>query len=499
MLNPVPEIVAAVDLGSNSFHMIVCSLHKEKLQTIDSIKEMVRLAAGLDENNCLDEPTVQRALACLERFGQRIRHFPAHSVRVVGTNTLRMAQNSQSFIVRAEQALGHSIHIISGIEEARLIYQGVANSLSSPAKTRLVMDIGGGSTEYIIGTDNIPQSKESLHMGCVTLSTRFFKNGVLSKKAFKQALLFAEQRLEPHQSHFKRGLWDEAIGASGSLRAIDKVLQASGWSNNGITLEGLEKLVEHINNCSHIDEIDLPELNEERLPVFVGGVVISYASFKSLNIQQMTVSDGALREGLVHDLLGRIYNRDIRSETVNTLVTRYHTDRIHAQCIQHTIEQMLKQMNFGCNPQDQETIQLFLNWAVQLHEIGCDIAHSHYHKHGAYMIENADLSGFSQRDQTLLATLVLLHRKRFLLLPFKRLPEPWNRYAPIMTVILRLAVLLHRSRQTTPMPEFDFNWNKPRIQLTFPQNWLLQHPLTRADLKQEAEYLYNVGFNLLYT
>ena len=218
-----PEIVAAVDLGSNSFHMIVCSLNEGKLQTIDRLREMVRLASGLDANNVLDERTQNRALACLERFGQRIRNFPPGSVRIVGTNTLRTAKNAGEFLIKAEQALNHPIHIISGIEEARLIYLGVAYSLSSNANVRLVMDIGGGSTEYIIGTGDTPKEKESLHMGCVSVSNAFFKEGRLSKSAFNQATLFAEQKLEPFQRKFQRKNWDEAIGASGSLRSIAKV------------------------------------------------------------------------------------------------------------------------------------------------------------------------------------------------------------------------------------------------------------------------------------
>jgi exopolyphosphatase/guanosine-5'-triphosphate,3'-diphosphate pyrophosphatase len=498
VLKPLPEIVAAVDLGSNSFHMIVCSLKEGKLQTIDTLKEMVRLAAGLDKNNNLDEPTQQRALACLERFGERIRNFPPGSVRIVGTNTLRMAQNSKQFIVKAQQALGHPIHIIAGVEEARLIYQGVANSLSSNAKRRFVMDIGGGSTEYIIGTNDVPQHKESLNMGCVTVSNRFFKDGILSKRAFKQAVLFAEHHLEPHQDNYDYSHWDEAIGASGSLRAIDKVIQASDWSNNGITLESLEKLVAHVTSCDHIDEINLPELNEDRLPVFVGGLAITYATFKALGITQMTVSDGALREGVIHDLLGRIYNHDIRSETVQALAGRYHTDKNHAARIKQTARYMLAQLSVSRTEQDQESIEQFLDWAAELHEIGRDIAHSQYHKHGAYIIENGDLAGFSQQDQVLLATLVQHHRKKFSAAVFKRLPAPWHYYAPILVIILRLAVVLHRNRHTLEIPAFKFSLNKTKIYLNFPAQWLQQAPLTQADLTSEADYLNLAGFKLEY-
>ena len=498
MTQKLPEIVAAVDLGSNSFHMIVCSLKDGKLQTIDRLKEMVRLASGLDKHNKLDKTTQERALACLERFGERVRNFPPGSVRIVGTNTLRMAKNSNEFILKAEKALGHPIHIISGIEEARLIYQGVANSLASNAKLRLVMDIGGGSTEYIIGSDDVPKTKESLNMGCVTVSNRFFKGGELSKKAFTRAVLFAEQKLEPFQDRFSYTQWDEAIGASGSLKAIDEVLAASEWSNNGITLEGLEKLVTHINNCKHINELKLPALSEERLPVFMGGVAIIYATFKTLGIQQMTVSDGALREGLIHDLLGRIYDHDTRSNTVDTLATHYHTDKKHALRIKQTIQFMLKQIDPSQTQEERKTVAQFLDWAAELHEIGRDIAHSQYHKHSAYIIENADLAGFSRQDQTLLATMVRIHRKKFSVSRFKSLPEPWNRYTPVLSIILRLAVVLHRNRHMLDLPDFEISIHKKQINLKFPENWLNQSPLTHADLQTEEDYLNAGGFKLSY-
>jgi exopolyphosphatase/guanosine-5'-triphosphate,3'-diphosphate pyrophosphatase len=262
--------------------MIVCKLEKGKLRTVDRLKEMVRLASGLDHDKNINHKTQNKALECLERFGQRIRNFPTGSVRIVGTNTLRTAKNSKEFIAQAEKALGHPIEIIAGIEEARLIYQGVANSLGSNANSRFVMDIGGGSTEYIIGVNDFAHTKESLNMGCVTVSNKFFKNGVISKKAFKKALIYAQQKLAPYQKKYNSKQWDEAIGASGSLRAIHKVLIASQWSNNGITRDGLEKLVEHITDCKHIEELKLPELDDERLPVFVGGVAIDMNKLRPL-------------------------------------------------------------------------------------------------------------------------------------------------------------------------------------------------------------------------
>ncbi len=500
MTNSFPSSVAAIDLGSNSFHMIVCKLEDGKLRTIDRLKEMVRLASGLDDEKNLNAETQQKALECLQRFGQRIDNFPAGSVRIVGTNTLRTAKNSREFIAKAEKALGHPIDIIAGIEEARLIYQGVANSLGSNADSRFVMDIGGGSTEYIIGIDDIAHTKESLHMGCVTVSNKFFPQGTISKKAFKKAVLFCQQKLEPYQRIFNSRRWDEAIGASGSIRCIHKVLIATQWSNNGITQEGLDKLVSHITQCDHIDKLDLPELSDERLPVFLGGVAVLYATFKKLNIEQMTVSDGALREGLVNDLLGRIYDHDIRSKTVETLAEHYHTDHEHSGRINQTVENILNQLDSSCFTQnDKKNITQFLNWAVCLHGIGRDIAHSQYHKHSAYIIENGDLAGFSRQDQHLLATLVLTHRKKFSLSRFKKLPDPWNKDSPYLTIILRLAILMHRNRHTQNTPKFTIFINTSTIELNFVDNWLSSAPLTQADLEIEAKYLAAADYNLLYS
>ena len=497
MPHQIPTSVAAVDLGSNSFHMIICSLQNGKLQTLDRLKEMVRLAAGLDQHRNIDQSTQERALACLQRFGQRIRDFPPNSVAIVGTNTLRVAKNSQQFINKAEKALGHPIHIVSGIEEARLIYQGVAHSLGSNANNRFVMDIGGSSTEYIIGRDDIAHTKESLNMGCVTVSQNFFKNGELNKKAFRKAMLFAEQHLEPFQNTFNSKNWDEAIGASGSLKAISNVLQTMGWSNNGITNEGLEQLVGHLLKLNRIDEISFPALSIERRPVFIGAVAIIYATFKTLNIQQMTVSDGALREGLVQDLLGRIYDDDIRSQTSQIIAERYHTDKGHSQRLKDTLRYIVQQLDSHPCFHDNPASLQFLEWAAELHEIGFEIAHSQYHKHSAYIIENGDLAGFSKQDQLLLSKLVRSHRKKLNLDRFEDLPSPWRQRAPLMAVVFRLATLLHRNRHDQ-RSDFKITIDQNDIKIDFPEHWLEQAPLTHADLKQEMHYLKDARFNLIF-
>ena len=497
MPNPIPTNVAAVDLGSNSFHMIICSLRDGKLQTLDRLKEMVRLAAGLDQNRVLDQATQEKALACLERFGQRISHFSSNSVRIVGTNTLRQAKNAEQFIRKAEKALGHPIHIISGIEEARLIYQGVAHSLASNANKRFVMDIGGSSTEYIIGQHDEAHTKESLNMGCVTVSQNFFKNGEISKKNFKKATLFVEQQLEPFLDTFNSKHYDEAIGASGSLKAVSNVLETSGFSNNGITYDGMEQLVAHLMTLENSDQIIFPALSIERRPVFIGAVAIVHATFKMLGIQQMTVSDGALREGLVYDLLGRIYDHDTRSQTSRIVAERYHTDKRHSEQLKDTIRYMVAQLGYLPCFNDNPAGLQFLEWAAELHEIGIEIAHSQYHKHSAYIIENGDLAGFSKQDQVLLSRLVRSHRKKFSLSRFDDLPAPWHQQAPVMSIVFRLAILLHRNRQNV-RPDFQIRIDGHDVELVFPEQWPEQSPLTLADLKQEVQYLKEARFNLSY-
>ena len=497
MPQKLPEFVAAVDLGSNSFHMLVCSLTDDKLQTIDRLKEMVRLASGLDKHKYLDEETQQRALNCLERFGQRIGQFPASSVQIVGTNTLRTASNAQQFIAKAEQALGHPIHVISGTEEARLIYQGVAHSLETNAKRRFVMDIGGGSTEYIIGTGKKSQRKESVPIGCVSMSQKFFKHGKITQKSFYQAILHAEQLLEPYQRDFHFTHWDEAIGASGTLRSINQILMENGWSNNGITLDGLQKLTRYLIKKKHLEQINLDGLDPERVDILPGGLAIIYATFMSLGLQQMTVSEGALREGLIVDLVGRIHNHDIRSDTIKVLAKRYHTEKKHAHQIKETLSSLVSQLTLPPAIEPDIALQ-WLNWAADLHEIGHDIAHNQYQKHSAYIIENADLPGFSRQDQLLLGALVLSHRRKLSFKTFNNLPSPWDKTMVYLSILLRLTVVLHRNRNEADLPPFECTLTGQTLALKFPTDWLAQYPLTLADLNDEAKHLSNIGFQLSF-
>lgn len=497
MWNKPPETVAAVDLGSNSFHMIVSKLQDGQLHTIDRMRETVRLAGGLDVRRQLTEAASQRAIDCLQRFGQRLREMPRGSVRAVGTNTLRRAKNSADFLHRAVAALGHPIEIISGIEEARLIYLGVAQSLEPGHQKRLVIDIGGGSTELIIGTGTTPLKKESLHMGCVSMSEQHFPGRIINAKRMKRAVIAAQLELESIWQDFSIGEWQQAVGSSGTIRAVFKAIQSRGWSNTQITAASIDQLVDYLIEAGDIEQIQIPELGPDRLPVFPGGVAIVQAAFKTLGIEALQVSEGALREGLLYDLVGRIYHDDVRENSVKALAERYHTNSEHAAQIVATLRTCLKQVQLpdDLNP---EIVAQTLEWAARLHEIGLDIAHNKYHRHGAYIIEHADMAGFSQQEQKLLASLVRVHRRKFAPKVFDALVAPWNSSAAFLAILLRLVVILHRSRHLHPLPQFRLVLNRESLAIHFPEDWLNNHPLTQADLQQEAVFLEAAGIRLQF-
>lgn len=491
-----PDLVASVDLGSNSFHLIVCRVQDDQLIVMDRMREMVRLAAGIDNDKNLSEEAQQRALDCLTRFGQRLGDLPHYAVRAVGTNTLRSAHNANEFIEQAEARLGHPIEVISGVEEARLIYLGVAQSLASDHSRRLVIDIGGGSTELIIGENFTARYLDSLHMGCVSMSRRFFGDGTISNKTVRHAGIAAQLEVEPLVRRFHKRNWQVAIGASGTIRAINKVVHNEGWADYGITLPSLEKLINAMQDAGHVDNLKLNGLDTERAPVFPGGVMILHAAFKTLDIEVMRVSDGALREGLIHDLLGRIHHEDIRSKSANALAQRYHVDMDQAVRIQTTARHCLEMASDSWKLDFDEYSQ-WLDWASTLHEIGLDISHSQYQKHGAYIIENADIAGFSKQEQKFLGFLINAHRRKFQPKQNKTLPEYWQKAAPRLAILLRLAALLNRSRvQSTA--EFDLKVKGKSIDIRFPSNWLANHPLTTADLEQEANYLKLAGYELTF-
>ena len=493
MARKVPDVIAAVDLGSNSFHMVVARYSHGQLIIQDRLREMVRLAAGLDEQGRLDRAAIEAALACLERFGQRLRDMKAESVRVVGTNTLRRAKRKGAFLDRARAALGHPIEIISGIEEARLIYLGVAQTMPSEPGRRLVVDIGGGSTEIIIGEGVHAKRLESLYMGCVSMSTRFFEDGEITEKRMKRARLAARLELEPVRNMFKEYGWDQAVGSSGTIRSVGDILRGRGEAV--ITSAAVESLIEQALRAGHMSKLRLPELSSERVPVFAGGLAILAEVFDNLQIKSLRMAEGALREGLLYDLVGRLTNEDARVRSVRAMQGRYHVDIAQAERVEATALEFLHQTQeeWGLA---EPVADLLLSWAARLHEIGLDVSHSHYHKHGAYLLEHADMPGFPQDEQKILAYVVGSHRRKFNPDILQDLNPPWHIKAEYLVVLLRLAVLLHRGRSTAALPKIELKVKGRSIEIHFPRGWMEDHPLTAADLEQEFELLKTAGFKV---
>ena len=486
---------AAVDLGSNSFHMIVARYADGRLQIIDRIKDMVRLASGLDERDRLDEESTERAIQTLRRFGQRIREIPRVNVRAVGTNTLRQAHNSRAFLTRAREALGHPIEIISGREEARLIFLGVAHSIYNENDRRLVVDIGGGSTEIIIGRGFVPELTDSLYMGCVNISMRYFRDGVITEKRIRNAILACRQEMEAVEAVYKKAGWDTAIGSSGTISTILEVVTRNGWSDRGINPEALESLCERLAAAGHVDKAKLDGLSDRRRPVFAGGVCVLRAVFQSLDLRHMSFSDGALREGLLYDLIGRAHDQDIRATTVGEAARRYRVDTEQAERVRATAADLFQQ---ACGPWglDARTDLRLLEWGAQLHEIGLSIAHTQYHRHGAYLLSNADLAGFSRPEQYNLAMLVRAHRRKFPLQELESVAQDDQDRIRRLCVLLRLAVVLNRSRANTTPPRLALTAAGDSLRLALPRKWCEDHPLTVADLETEQGYLKAAGIEL---
>jgi exopolyphosphatase/guanosine-5'-triphosphate,3'-diphosphate pyrophosphatase len=487
--------MAAVDLGSNSFHMVVARAHHGQVAIVDRLREMVRLASGLGGRGYLDRESQDRALACLRRFGQRIKDMQADQVRVVGTNTLRKARNTDAFLSAAEEALGHPVEVISGMEEARLVYLGVSHHIDGSSGLNLVIDIGGGSTELIIGEGLAPVELESLSIGCVGLSQKFFEGGRLSRKRFSRARVAASQELRPVAASFRRRGWNLAIGSSGTIRTAESIVAQLGLEDDGITLAALEDIIERMIDAKHFEKLSLPGLGADRAPVFAGGIVILVEFIRVFGIDRMAVSDGALREGLLYDMIGRRQHDDAREVSIRALQSRFHVDTEQAERVELTAAKLLEDVARDWNLTDPKFSQL-LQWAARLHEVGLDIAHSKHHLHGAYLLANADLPGFPRLEQQLLASLVGNHRRAFEGVELDSLKADWREPIFKLTVLLRLAVVSNRARSAEELPEITLEGRKNSLSLKLPKDWFSANPLTHADLIQEQEFLAKRGFDL---
>jgi len=493
------DCYAAVDLGSNSFHLVISRYDHGEFTVVDRQREVVRLAAGLDRDNHLSEEVANRALTSLEQFGQLLRTIPPTRVRVVGTNALRRLQGKSQFLERAERALGHSIEIIAGREEARLIYLGVSKWSAQGDESRLVIDIGGGSTEIIAGKGDTAYCRESLEVGCVVQSKQFFDDGVLSAERFDQAVLAAELAIQPVVKQFRLQGWSQVIGCSGTMKSLAQAMIAGGWSKDAIQPLGLQRLREVAIQAGHIDNLQIPGLTRDRKPVFAGGLSIILALFELFDIDEMSVSDIALREGVLYDLVGRSSSdEDIRNVTVTAMLSRWSVDTLHCNQVRETALNLYRQVESAWDIQ-HVLFEQILGWSALMHEVGLSVSHDGYHKHGAYLVANGDMAGFARRDQLLISAMILGHRRKFPLGRFEELPSNLVTPAKRVAVILRLAVLLHRGRGSQGLNDISAQAEGQQLRISFEQGWLEKNPLTEADLNQEQSWLKSIGVRLTFS
>jgi len=489
------DLYAVLDLGSNSFHLLIGRLDQGRIVTVDRRKDMVRLAQGLDEDKNLTPEAMQRATESLTLFAQRLRKIRRERIKVVGTNTLRAAHNGDQFLEVAEKLIGVPVDIISGHEEGRLIFLGVVKGHSGHRQHRLVMDIGGGSTEFMVGRKKAKRI-ESLFMGCVSYSQRFFPDQRVNRQCYQKALNAARAELRPLKDGFGPSHWDEVVGTSGTIRHVEAAIDKLTPCGHIITRAGIEALVKKYFNGNALRSVPASiGVSEERLPVFAGGLSILHAAFIELDISEMHVSDYALKEGVLYELADHDEFEDTRRRTIEYLSRQFGIDRKQARRVERLALQLLPQVQKQLGT-DVAFAKQLLSDAARLHELGLTIAHSGYHKHGAYILENADMPGFSRQEQKMLSFLVLNHRRKLRMPTVQgyRFEADW-----VLVLVLRLAWLLQRSRTEQRLPKIGLQY-MPRSKhwrLTIPQSWLRRHPLVVEDLSAEAAFLKAVNLSLV--
>ena len=491
------ELIAAIDMGSNSFHMVVARVEHGEPRVIDRLRDTVRMAAGLRADGTLDAEHRARALNCLARFGQPIAGLPSARVRAVATNTVRRLASPHSFLTAAEAALGHPVEIVSGREEGRLIFLGASHDLPASRENRLIIDVGGGSTEFIIGRGLAPMHTESVQAGCIASTMRFFPGGKLNRKRWQRANGELGVLLQQFAEDYREAGWADAFGSSGTAKAIGAVVQAMKFSDDGITPSSLASLRDALIDQGQISAIKLPGLSDDRAPVIAGGVVIFEAAFEALGIERMRVCESSMREGLLWDLLGRAGGTDPRTASIDALAARYGVDRAQARRVESTALMLFDQIakSWKLDGEARE----WLSWVSRVHEIGLAIAHSQHHHHGAYILRHADLAGFSRQEQQLLAAVVEAHRRKPDKALFSALPQRYRLLARQITALLRLAVLFRRARRPESLPQMRLAATSQRLRLALPAPWLEQHPLTEADLEQELAPMAELGLALELT
>lgn len=477
--------MAAIDMGSNSFHMVIARTESGEIRLVQKLAEKVMLATGLQDDNRLDQSAMDRGLDCLRRFAQCLEGIDPKLVRCVGTNTLRKASNGNEFLREARKILNCPVEVVNGREEARLIYLGVSHSLAHDEGNRLVFDIGGGSTEFIVGKGFEPLLTESLHMGCVSYRERFFAEGKITEQGFRKAVIRARLELTSIERSYRELGWNLAVGASGTVKAIKNALIEHGWYQDGIDLEGLYKLRDKVLSFAHVDDIDVTGIKVDRRSVLPSGLAILIGIFEQLGVERARFSDGAMREGILYDMLGRHAPEDVRERTVLAMMKRYSVDEAQAERVRKTAMDLFhrveKDWDLG------EFCEHWLNWSALCHEIGLVVSHSGFHRHGAYLLTYSDLPGFTRQDQKIMATLVGCQRRKMRPAQLDEVLPHLQEKARRLVMLMRLAVVFNRSRRDDALPAFSIAVAGDKIILTFEADWISQQPLLLADLQQEQE------------
>lgn len=489
-------LFAAVDLGSNSFRLEIAHHVGGQIQRVDYIKEAVRQGGGLDENRNLNKAAIERGVKCLERFGEALKGFPKKNVRAVATQTLREARNRKQFLTLARKALGYNIEVISGVEEARLIYQGVSHFLPQTDERRLVLDIGGRSTEFILGQHFDAKKTESLRVGSVAWSLKYFPEGELSERNLRRAEVAAKSFLDVISKAYAPKHWEVAYGASGTVGAVGDVLVAAGFDEGIITKKGLDWLRDELVKARNVDKLKLASLKEERNAVIGGGLSILRAIFDLLKIEELNVARGALRHGLFYDMVaeesdGLVYTKDA---SVELLLSRFPVDTAHAQNVKEAAIYLFDSVVDGLKLKKKETKdqQRLLSWAAQCHEIGSIISHSASHRHGAYILDYTELKGFSQSELHHLSLLVLGQHGKL-----KKLALADDNNLIVSLACLRLAVILCHSRNQPDLHGIKkLRFNDDGLELTVKDSWLETHPQSAYLLEEEVIAWRKVNWRL---
>ena len=490
------NLYAALDIGSNSFHLVIARMLAGSMQVVQKVKHKVRLADGLDSDQMLSEEAMTRGLNTLQSMAESMQGLDPSHVRVVATHTLRRAKNARTFLRKAKAVFPFRIEVISGPEEARLIYVGVANTTQTVGK-RLIVDIGGGSTEFALGADFSPLLCKSVQMGCVSYQQRYFKDGVITRKRFDRAITAARREIELVGGNLKRHEWGTSIGSSGTARAIAAVIAGLQESEIDvpITYSDLTDLIKQCIEKGSAEALDFVNLTDDRRPVFAAGLSILFAVFKSLNLKEMQTSAAALREGVLYEIQTDDNRSDIRERTAHSLATRYDVDTQYAQKVWSNCLSIYEAVKDKWAINNEELKHL-LEWSALLHEVGLQINSRGVQRHSSYIIEQSDLPGFNQEQQKLIATLVRYHRKKIKLADLPTFANYDEQSLKYLLSVLRLGVLLNINRQETMLPEYQIRCKENKISLIFPEDWFDSSPLLLADIDAEAEYQQTLGITL---